>query len=180
MIPEMSRPVAIDRVPQGGMTEHVVATDDERKALAARFDLVAIRELTGLLHLTPWRRGGVKITGRVDAVIVQTCVVTLDPFEVVVTDEIVRYFAGHHAPGTAAVHSVESLEDEPEVVTGNSIDVGEVVAEALGLAIDPYPRKPGVVFGSDGDASRLSVAEASPFAVLGRIGAASRDRKDRR
>jgi hypothetical protein len=179
MMPEMRRPVAVDRVPPGGMTEHVVASEAERKALADRFDLVAINELTGLLHLSPWRRGGVKMTGRIDAVIVQTCVVTLEPFEVVVTDEIIRYFASHNAPGPAAVRSVESLEDEPEVVTGNSIDVGEVVAEALGLAIDPYPRKPGAVFGPNGDDSRRPAVAESPFAVLDRIGTARRSRKDR-
>jgi uncharacterized metal-binding protein YceD (DUF177 family) len=168
MIPEMSRLVAVDRIPPAGMTEHVLATEAERKALAERFELVAINRLTGVLHLEPWRRGGVKVTGRVDAEIVQTCVVTLDPFEVTLTEEIVRYFAGQTAPGpAAAVHTVESLEeDAPELVTGGSIDIGEVLAEALGLAINPYPRKPGAIFGSSGDGDNDSDTGTSPFAAL--------------
>jgi hypothetical protein len=181
MMPEMSRLVAVDRIAPGGLTEHIVATDGERKALATRFDVVAIGELTGLLRLEPWRRGGVKITGRVDAIIVQTCVVTLDPFEVAVRDEISRYFAGRNAPGpAAAVLSVESLEeDAQEVVTGASIDIGEVLAEALGLAIDPYPRKPGAKFESGDDSGQESGSDAGPFAALVKIKATSRTRNGR-
>lgn len=182
MTPEMSRLIAVDRVSPGGMTEHVIASDGERSALAARFDLVAIKELTGLLRLEPWRRGGVKLTGRLDAVIVQTCVVTLDPFEAAISDEIVRYFAGHNEPGpAAAVHSVESLEeDAPDVVTGGSIDIGEVLAEALGLAIDPYPRKPGAEFRQGGDSHVDRASGASPFAVLDKLKAPERKRRGRR
>jgi uncharacterized metal-binding protein YceD (DUF177 family) len=181
MTPEISRLVAVDRVSPGGLTEHIVATDGERKALAARFDVVAVSELTGLLRLEPWRRGGVKITGRVDATMVQTCVVTLDPFEVSVRNEITRYFAGQNAPGpAAAVHSVESLEeDAQEFVTGASIDIGEVLAEALGLAIDPYPRKPGATFESGDGSGQEPGSDASPFAALAKIMAISRTRKGR-
>ncbi len=181
MTPEMSRLVAVDRVPRGGVTEHVVANADERRALAVRFDVLAISELTGLLRLEPWRRGGIKVSGRVDAVVVQTCVVTLDSFEVALTDEIVRYFVGHNAPGPApVVLSVESLDaDAPDVVASGSIDIGEVVAETLGLAIDPYPRKPGAVFGSVGDSLHGADAEAGPFAILDKIKATGRPRKGR-
>lgn len=180
MTPEMSRLTAVDRVPPGGMTEHVVATEGERQALAARFDLVAITELTGLLRLEPWRRGGVKITGRVDAVVVQTCVVTLEPLEAVVKDEVVRYFAGRSAPGpAAAVHAVESLEEDADEVAGGSIDLGEVVAEALGLAIDSYPRKAGAVFGSGSAPAGGSDHQSSPFAALEQIRASQRTGKGR-
>ncbi len=150
MTPELSRWVAVSRVPTGGMTEQIVATDREREALARRFGLAAIRELNGLLRLEPWRRGGVKVIGRVNARIVQACVVTLDLFEAAVQEEVARYFVGQNMPGPAAsVHSVEALdEDAPDIVTGDHIDLGEVMAETLGLAIDPYPRKPGAVFES--------------------------------
>jgi uncharacterized metal-binding protein YceD (DUF177 family) len=148
MTPEFSRLIAVDRVPAEGFTEELRATEEEREALARRFGLVAIAELSALLELVPWRRGGIKVTGRFDAVVVQTCVVTLDPFEARISEEITRYFAGQNAPGHApVVHNVESLgEDEPDVISGNAIDLGELVAESLGLALDPYPRKPGVEF----------------------------------
>ena len=167
MNPEFSRLIAVDRVPPEGLSERIEASEDERRALSHRFGLLAIRELTAVLELVPWRRGGIKVKGRFDALVEQTCVVTLDPFEARVLEDITRYFAGQNAPGpTPIVHSVESLgEYEPEVIKGNAVDLGELVAESLGLALDPYPRKPGVEFSSwqveDGES-----AARNPFAAL--------------
>ncbi len=181
MTPELSRCVAVSRVPPGGVMEHVVASEAERNASARRFGLAAINELSGLLRLEPWRRGGVKVIGRLNAVIVQTCVVTLDLFEVAVQDEVVRYFVGQNMPGPAAsVHSVEALdEDAPDTVTGDCIDIGELLAETLGLAIDPYPRKPGAIFEPAENQALGGDSEANPFAVLARIKATGVSRKGR-
>jgi hypothetical protein len=38
---------------------------------------------------------------------------------------------------------VSAPADAPEPLTGNLLDVGEIVAEQLSLAADPYPRKQG-------------------------------------
>ena len=181
MTPELSRWVAVSRVPTGGMTEQIVATDRECEALAGRFGLAAIRELNGLLRLEPWRRGGVKVIGRVNARIVQACVVTLDLFEAAVQEEVTRYFVGQNMPGPAAsVHSVEALdEDAPDIVTGDHIDLGEVMAETLGLAIDPYPRKPGAVFESAAKVGLGGGTSTNPFAALARIRTAGSSRKGR-
>lgn len=167
MSPEFSRLIAVDRVPPEGLTERIEANEEERRELARRFGLLAIRELIAVLQLAPWRRGGVKITGRFDSVVEQTCVVTLDPFEARISEDITRYFAGQNAPGpTPVVHSVESLgEDEPDVISGNAVDLGELVAESLGLALDPYPRKPGVEF-SAASAEDQKTEARNPFAAL--------------
>jgi uncharacterized metal-binding protein YceD (DUF177 family) len=167
MTPEFSHLIAVDRVPPGGLTERIEAGEDERRSLARRFNLLAIRELAAVLELAPWRRGGIKVTGRFDALVEQTCVVTLEPFETQIAEDITRYFAGQNAPGpTPVVHSVESLgEDEPEVIRGNAIDLGELVAESLGLALDPYPRRPGVEFSSRQVEDGAGAAQ-NPFAAL--------------
>jgi uncharacterized metal-binding protein YceD (DUF177 family) len=166
MTPEFSRLIAVDRVPPEGLIEELRATEEERQALARRFGLVSIAELSALLQLAPWRRGGIKVAGRFVAAVEQTCGVTLEPFEARISEDITRYFAGQNAPGHASiVHSVESLgEDEPDVISGNAIDLGELVAESLGLALDPYPRKPGVEFTSSGEGPR-GVLE-NPFDAL--------------
>ena len=166
MIPEFSRLIAVDRVPPEGTTERIEANEVERGELARRFGLLAIRELTAVLQLAPWRRGGIKVQGRFDAGVEQTCVVTLDPFEARISEDITRYFAGQNAPGpTPVVHSVESLgEDEPDVISGNAIDLGELVAESLGLALDPYPRKTGVEFSAT--PSQDAATARNPFAAL--------------
>jgi uncharacterized metal-binding protein YceD (DUF177 family) len=166
MSPEFSRLIPVDRVPPEGSSEHITATEEEREALARRFGLLAIKEFSAHLQLEPWRRGGLKVSGRWDARVEQTCVVTLEPFEEILREDVTRYFAGQNAPGPAAVtHSVESLEeDEPDVISGGSIDLGELVAESLGLALDPYPRKPGAKFSLG--ASEEGRPPSSPFAAL--------------
>jgi uncharacterized metal-binding protein YceD (DUF177 family) len=166
MSPEFSRLIPVDRIPPEGASEHIVATEQEREALAARFGILGVHALSAQIQLEAWRRGGIKVSGRFDARIKQTCVVTLEPFEEVLHEDIARYFAGQNAPGPAAVtHSVESLEaDEPDIISGGSIDLGELVAESLGLALDPYPRKPGAEFNLG--AHHEKNPSSSPFAAL--------------
>jgi uncharacterized metal-binding protein YceD (DUF177 family) len=166
MSPEFSRLIAVDRIPLEGASEHIAASEQEREAVAARFGVVAVHALSAQIQLESWRRGGIKVSGHFDARVEQTCVVTLEPFEEVLREDITRYFAGQNVPGPAAVtHSVESLEqDEPDVISGASIDLGELVAESLGLALDPYPRKPGAEFNSG--AHDDNYPSLSPFAAL--------------
>jgi hypothetical protein len=38
------------------------------------------------------------------------------------------------------------VPDPPEPIVNGGIDLGRVATDALFLGIDPYPRKPGVVF----------------------------------
>ena len=166
-MPEFSRLIAVDRVPLEGMTERIAADGRERATLAQRFGLVGIHELSAVLKLEPWRRGGLKVTGRMDARIEQTCVVTLEPFEATLREELTRYFAGQSEPGaTPVVHSVESLEDdEPDTIAGGSVDLGELVAETLGLSLDPYPRRPDAEFRS-AETAREDGERMGPFAAL--------------
>jgi hypothetical protein len=56
--------------------------------------------------------------------------------------------------------------DPPEAIDRGSIDLGRVAADALFLAIDPYPRKPDAVFEpivETGD------PQEHPFAALGAL-----------
>jgi hypothetical protein len=57
-------------------------------------------------------------------------------------------------------------EDEVEPVSGREIDVGEALAEELGLALDPYPRTVG--------AAALDVAYPGPHISLGSVERPSR------
>ena len=167
MTPEFSRLVAVDRVPLEGMTERIAADARECEALARRFGLVAIHALSAVLKLEPWRRGGLKVTGRLEARVEQTCVVTLEPFEATVKEDLTQHFSGQSEPGsTPVVHSVESLEeDEPDVISGGSIDLGELVAETLGLSLDPYPRRPDAEFRNP-ESPPEDAERPGPFAAL--------------
>jgi len=56
--------------------------------------------------------------------------------------------------------------DIPDQFTGDSIDVGAVVAEFAALAIDPYPRKPDAAFPETAEKEPEEEKRPSPFAVL--------------
>jgi hypothetical protein len=82
----------------------------------------------------------------------QTCVVTLDPIENDIDEPIDLIFAPpEQIPELSdlvddAAESEEEIPDPPEPIVNGIIDLGRLATDALFLAIDPYPRKPGAVF----------------------------------
>ncbi|MBB4266991.1 DUF177 domain-containing protein [Roseospira visakhapatnamensis] len=153
--PELSRPVVVDRLPPEGRTLAVVATEAECAALAARFGLDALESLTGTAVVRPLggrRRAplyGVDAT--VTARVRQTCVVTLDSLVREITETVCQRFVGSDSAkgpdrGSAVDVDPEAVLDPPEPIVAGCIDVGEVLAEGLGLAIDPHPRADDAVF----------------------------------
>lgn len=143
--PEFSRRVDVSHM---GRLEHrmdIKANPEERAALAKRFDLVELAELSARLVLKKRGdgkpgAGAVEMTGRWHARLAQRCVVTLEPVWAELDDDV-RLFFGE-SPDAAA----DPLDDAgwPEPIEDGAIDAGEAIAQLLGVALDPYPRAPGV------------------------------------
>ena len=97
----------------------------------------------------------------------QECVVSLEP----VADTISAPFEQRYTtkPQETAVDLVIGPDESepPEAVTGDSIDLGELVAQFLSLSINPYPRAP------DADLDKAlgdgELAADGPFAVLAQL-----------
>jgi uncharacterized metal-binding protein YceD (DUF177 family) len=136
---EFSRPLPADRVMREGSSEHVAADAKELAALALRVGVPVVHSLTADLRAEPWRGGGLKITGRFKADLDQICVVTLDQFRSTVEGPVERIYLPEAAELT-------SEEDDADHLVDGAADLGELVTETLVLALDPYPRKPGVSF----------------------------------
>ena len=136
---EFSRPLPADRVAREGSSESIAADPKELAALALRLGVPVLHNLTADLKAEPWRGGGLKITGRFKADIDQICVVTLDPFRDTVEGTVERIYMPETAVAT-------SQEDDIDHLMDGAADLGELVTETLVLALDPYPRKPGVAF----------------------------------
>ena len=170
MRPEFSRPLAVERIGPTGTEMTIDADAEECEALARRFAIPAIHALSASFVATPWRRGGVALRGEISAEVEQLSVVSLEPIKSRIAERVVRYFQAELAPGhNRAVLGVESLEDEPEVISGGAIDLGEIAAEELALALDPYPRRPGEVFREETGQGSGERPPNSPFAVLSRL-----------
>jgi len=160
---EFSRPVALDRATVEPHFREIVATEDERAALVQRLGLVALDRLSARLS---WRREGnglICLEGELDAQVTQSCVVTLEPVAARVSDRFVRYFAHGTVPAEDEVVIDPEADDPPEPLGDGPVDVGEIVAQQLALALDPYPRAPGSALPAD--AGRATPGE-SPFRVL--------------
>lgn len=165
--PEFSRPVALDTIGQAPRELTIEANEEERAALARRFDLVALDRLTASLRLS---RDGedVRVEGRIAAAVTQSCVATGEPVAAALDAPFSLIFRRGHAPRPD--EEIELGEGEMDVVffDGGVIDVGEAAAETLALGLDPYPRAPGADEALEA-AGVKSEEDAGPFAALARL-----------
>lgn len=147
----ISFPVNVARLPQRGMPVTIDADEAQRTELARTHGLIAVDALHAEVMVTSWKRNGVKISGRVTGSIRQECVVTLEPLEAGVDEEIEAVFLPEDSKlGREGFHEGGEIlldpdgPDSPDTFRGDSIDVGALVEEFFGLGIDPYPRKEGL------------------------------------
>ena len=147
--PELSRPVALERLGAAPYETRLVASEAERAALARRFGLLDLARLEARLSL---RRTGptgpgarLRLSGRLEAEVVQACVVSLEPVASTLAEDFEQVYRLDAPAGAGAEVTVgPGPEDEdPEPLGAGGLDLGEAVAQQLGLALDPYPRAPG-------------------------------------
>jgi uncharacterized metal-binding protein YceD (DUF177 family) len=139
---EFSRPLIVADLGAAIRVEHIEADALERCLLAKRFVILEIECLVADLQIKRIKRGRyVRIEGRLAAEVVQECVVTLDPVRSRIEESFTLLFGGDDGEKkNRAV--VVALEEEAEPIIDGLIDLGEVVAEQLALALPPYPRSP--------------------------------------
>jgi hypothetical protein len=170
--PEFSRTFEVDAL-NGQRTEVTLeATEAECAALARRFDVDGIGNFTAQVVLTPFASGNkVAVKARFGADVRQACVVTLEPLSTRVTGEfIVEFVPAAFIEDVGEVEFAAGDVDPPEPIVDGRIEVGELIAQHLGLEIDPFPRAPGVEFqGLDLDGGTPEARRASPFAVLEKL-----------
>ena len=161
----LSRPFVVTRLPDRGAHVVVEADEAEREALAADLDLVAIGSLVATFRVQgkPER---VRVTGRVEAAVTQTCVVSLDEFDSHVDEHVhVEFRVPDERERRAPPSSdgeVETDIDAPDEIVNGRIELGALAAEFLALGLDPHPRKPDAAF----DQTAAGPATTSPFAAL--------------
>ena len=163
---EFSRPVPVDRLGSVEFVEAIAAGSAERVRLAERFGLVSLARLDASVRLQRREGGIVRVTGQLVADIVQTCVVTLEPFPSHIEDSFSLDFSESPVE-TAKDLNLDPDYDAPEAIAGGVIDVGELAAQYLSLALDPHPRAPGAEL--DSQWSNGESRELSPFAVLEKL-----------
>ena len=153
---------------QSGEKIEIAADQAECAALAKFFGVEKLISLKA--DLIPHAQGkSLHITGWVKAKLIQTCVVTLEPFENKVEEPVDVRFSGEKQVIAASREALPGNEaewdDPPEPLPHDNLDLGGLVAEHLALGIDPYPRSSGAVFDTGG-VSEPTEKPDSPFAAL--------------
>jgi hypothetical protein len=162
--------LTLAEVQRGAVRRNLVADEAARTRIGKALGLDALVSLQAEMRTAPWL-DGVQIDGRWRARVRQTCGVTLEPFD----SDLEGVIHLRALPqGSAALGGPDQAggeldldpegEDPPDVLTDDKVDLGAYVVEDLSLAIDPFPRKPGVEFEAP-----EQPGEPSPFAVLAKL-----------
>ncbi|MBT2135061.1 DUF177 domain-containing protein [Croceibacterium sp. LX-88] len=159
--PEFSRPIDLRHFAEGAI--ELNATEGERKALARRFGLVSIGSLQATLNLQADGEA-INANGRLQAAIVQSCAISGEDLPVTIDEPLTFRFV----PETPIDEEELELDagDLDEIAySGQSIDLGEAVAQSLVLAIDPYATGPNADRARK-EAGLLDEASSGPFGAL--------------
>ncbi len=160
----LPKPVKLAALSRGPVSRRIAADAESRARIAFELGLDGLDRLEAELEASSWLDGA-RVRGRFDAVVRQTCGVTLEPMESRLSGDFERKILPAGSPNAPAQPEEAVLdpeaEDPPDLIEDEAIDLGAILVEQLALEVDPFPRKPGAVFDANPDER-----PASPFAVL--------------
>lgn len=182
---EFSHVVQVDRIGPEGVLLQLSPDRVARESLARQLQIPAVLGLSAQVRIVPdpAQASHFLLKGQFEAEVEQTCVVSLEPVRQHVGESFVRRFApAAELDGSAGSEDEDDAEwldpeaeDPPDSLEDGTIDVGAVVAEALALALDPYPRKPGADFPEGYRPDPDGSDKVSPFAVLAKLRAGKKE-----
>ncbi len=169
--PEISRPIALDRIGLKEKSYEITADEAERAALAKRLGIPSVDSFEAKVGLRMTGGGNiVKLKGHVRAELTQICVVTLEPLKTLVDEDFARLYSVETDDDAAEVVIELDEDDVPDPVIDGYIDMGEAAAEHLALAMDPFPRSPNAAFEPlpepEPEPEQEAEQKQSPFAGL--------------
>lgn len=170
-LPTISRALAIAGIGAVAKAERIEIGDEERRALAEALGLAEVLALTAEVQIKRGRGQVVHVDGRLQATVVQDCVISLEPVQQTIDEPIEMRFVEstpNAKSGADAIDIEPTGDDPPEVVDGPILDLGPVIVEHFILAVDPFPRAPGAELPAD-PSSETGDDRDSPFSVLGSL-----------
>ena len=173
--PLLSLPVIVARIKSLGEVVKAKADADQCAELARRLNILSVNAFAIDARVTPFKKTGARIEGRVMGEVEQACVYTLKP----VLQEIDESFSLTLVPqgspfarksndeiaGGEMIIDPEG-EDPPEEFEGDTIDVGVYAEEFFALALDDYPRADDADFHDHIESKGGPDSDENPFAAL--------------
>jgi len=162
-------PIRFADLPTRKRTQFTIEPDaPARKAIADGIGILGLRKLRFEGALIPTGKRDWRIEAELGASVSQACVVTLDPITTRIDEDIVRsYVRELDVPDE---DEVELSEDDTPDQLPDTLDLIDVMSEALMLLMPAYPRKEGL----EGDVYAITEPgkavmtdeDARPFAGL--------------
>ncbi|GER00712.1 DNA-binding protein [Iodidimonas gelatinilytica] len=140
---DFTKIVTLRDVENGPVSIRLEADAHARSDLAQRFDLIAIDHLSGQVEAQKIP-DGIRLEGVVTAQVTQKCAISLDPVESHIEDRFAIRFLDAPLPMEADEMVVDVDEEDVDILTQGAVDVAEILAQTVSLALDPFPRAPGV------------------------------------
>ena len=147
----------------------------ELEEMRDRLDLLELRKLRFTGELKPEGKRGWRLAGQLGATVVQPCVVTLAPVTTRIEDRVLRRYTPDYDRILAEQEArdgegVPMPEDDTIEPLPATLDLMEVIEEALALALPLYPRAEGADLGAAQFAGKgvapLKDEDLKPFAGL--------------
>ena len=164
-------PVTLEDIPETGAHFDLEPDAAVRAAVARVAGLRDLPRLKASFDVTHRGAGGLHVLGSVSATVGQTCVVTLEPLDNEVEENIDLAFVPQPKaePADDAEQDKSQTKDvdleAPEPLIDGTVDLGALATEFLILGLDPYPRKAGAVFQAPQD----DKPDSGPFAALAKL-----------
>ena len=149
--PPLERLYDLNRLSEAGYEAAIELGPDELAKLARWADVVGVNRFEGRVSLTRLSSTRFNYSAHLEADIVQACTVTLEPVSASLSLDFMRElhlvrqvkkmvdFSGELSPAAGG-------DDVPEEIDNTRFDLAAPLLEEFSLAIDPYPRAPGVAF----------------------------------
>ncbi len=136
--PEFSHPVKLDQIGGKAHAASLCANEQERAALCDRFGLLSLDELSANL-LVSKKGDTVHVTGQMTADYSQACTASGVSIPVHATETLDLRFV---PTLTVAEAEIELSDEDCDIIEyeGQTVDLGEAVAQSLSLSLDPYLR----------------------------------------
>ena len=111
-----------------------------------------------------------------EAELVQSCVVSLDPVDEVISTGFEVEFRPADQFGVEAEVEIDAHDaEDPEPVTDGRIEIGRVIFELISSHASDYPRKPGEELECTEAGGGVQPESPSPFAKLAGLKSDNRD-----
>ncbi|MBQ3696061.1 MAG: DUF177 domain-containing protein [Alphaproteobacteria bacterium] len=152
----LNRILFLGEIGPNGWKEDFVATPAQCAKIAERFEIPAVKSLQA--HVAAAIDGDlIRVFGHIKADLERTCVVSLDLCKEVLDTDFEALFAEN-----IEVIKDGEMTDDVEPVDRGRLDIFEIIAEQVGLNMNPFPHKVDI----SGDYIEEKGTKNRPFANL--------------